>query len=557
MRKRSSTFYNMIFLTLFLFACILSVYTYSINSSLDTVRNDIQNNSQNQLRFVINNMDHNIEQLNMLITALDRDRTVSLLSSVDVMDSYDQIKLQQDLSEKMNLQSFSEGWSNQIAIYSPVLQRWIGAPVIKAAPFESSVFDWNLDEAQYNFIKYKKEPDFWIQVAFPKNNMIALLDNAKLERQSDPFFYSPYKKPIYNSSSDTAIANLIIEWISKQSLDVYGSKIITVNNKNYFVNYVQSKTTKWYLVDYTLLDEALLPIVKSRNLFYMACFVLLISMFVISLFLYRKIQIPLTDLMKGVRFLKQGNFSFRINRKAGNEFSYLYENFNEMAEQIEELIEKVYKEKIISREALLKQLQAQINPHFLYNCLFFINNMVRLGNTDAITAMTQNLAEYFRYTTRMYETMTTLEKEISVIRKYLAIQSLRMDRLNYDIQIPANMNGLLIPKLLLQPLVENSIIHGIEKKQAASMVRIVGSEDEDTYRITVEDDGKGLTEEQIKELLQKIKLPLDESMGCALWNIQQRLNVYFTSPSGMEISKSQLGGLGVTLFWNKSTEHGK
>lgn len=556
MRKKSSTFYKIIFLTLFLFACILSIYSYSINSSLNIVRNDIQNNSQNQLKFVMNTMDHNIEQLNMLITALDRDRTVSLLPSLDSMDSYDRIKLQQDLSEKMNLQSFSEGWNNQIAIYSPILQKWIGAPINKDLPLASSDLDWHMDSAQNNFIKYKKEPDFWIQVSFPKNNMTSLLDSAKVERQSDPFFYTSENKPIFNSSSNLTITSQIIEFIGKQDLGAHGSEIFTINHQNYFVNYVQSQTMEWYMVDYTLLDEALRPIVKSKNLFYIACFVLLISVFVITLFLYRKIQIPLTDLMKGVKFLKQGNFSFRINRKVGNEFSYLYENFNEMAEQIEELIEKVYKEKIISREALLKQLQAQINPHFLYNCLFFINNMVRLGNTDAITAMTQNLAEYFRYTTRLDEPMTTLQKEISVIEKYLAIQSLRMDRLHFEIQIPASMHGLLIPKLLLQPLVENSIIHGIERKQAASLVRIVGNEDENAYRITVEDDGKGLAVEEIQLLLQKIKQPLDDSMGCALWNIVQRLNIYFTSPSGLEFSKSSLGGLSVTLYWSKSTAKG-
>jgi two-component system sensor histidine kinase YesM len=555
MIKRNSTFFNITLLTLFLFACILIVYTYSNNSSLNTVRTEIQSNSQNQLRFVTNNIDHNISQLNMLMTVLSEDRTVSLLSSVDLMDSYEQIKLQQDLSEKMNLQSFSEGWSNQISIYSTILQKWIGASTTKAS-ITPSDYEWQLDSTKNNFVKYKKELAFWVQVTFPKSSLITLLDSAKLERKSDPFFYFSDELPIYNSSSNIPMTTQIIHLLGTQLHDSSGSEIITIDKKSYFVNYVQIQTLKWYMVDYTLLDEALSPIIKAKNLFYLACLILLISVFIISMFLYRKIQIPLNDLMKGVRFLKQGNFSFRIKRKGNNEFSYLYENFNEMAEQIEELIENVYKEKIISREALLKQLQAQINPHFLYNCLFFINNMVRLGNDEAATAMTQNLAEYFRYTSRIDEPMTSLKNEIAIIEKYLTIQSLRMDRLSYEIQIPPTMNVIMIPKLLLQPLIENSIIHGIEKRQASGSVRITGIETEGDYKIVIEDDGKGLTDEELKALVLRINQPLEESMGCALWNIQQRLNIYFPSPAGIEFSKSSLGGLCVTLYWAKSNTKG-
>ncbi len=121
-----------------------------------------------------------------------------------------------------------------------------------------------------------------------------------------------------------------------------------------------------------------------------------------------------------------------------------------MAEQIQELIEKVYKETLRSREATLKQLQSQINPHFLYNCLFYIKNMASLGEKEAVVAMSLNLGEYYRYTTRLENPMTTIREEMKLIQNYLEIQTMRMQRLGYEIAIPEDMMELEIPRLLIQ-----------------------------------------------------------------------------------------------------------
>src|SRR5690606_39681649 len=124
-----------------------------------------------------------------------------------------------------------------------------------------------------------------------------------------------------------------------------------------------------------------------------------------------------------------GYFSVRLNYSARNEFSLLFARFNIMAQRIQELIENVYEEKLRRREATLKQLQSQINPHFLYNCLFFIKNMARMKNEEAVVAMSLNLGEYFRYTTRLGNQTATLAEELSVIVNYLEIQNLRMRRI--------------------------------------------------------------------------------------------------------------------------------
>lgn len=550
MLKQYRTFYTVLLLLVLTTTIVIVMYTFTINTSLSTVKEDIQTNNLNRIRFVANNLDHSVRQLDMLGIALEADSKLSLLPSIELMDSYDQVKLILDLTDKMNLQSFSEGWSNRIAIYSTVLKQWIGSsPTPQGAPDRAAEDKWMLDETKQTFLSYRIHNGYTIQVSFPRENIQQMLDQATVEH-NDPFFYKPGNPIIANNGSDASRIDKILNQLTLEGSE--GTFTVDLDGTPYMVNYLLSESLGWYLIDFVPSDEALQPIVKTKNFFYAACVALFLAGVLIAVFLYRKVQIPIVTLLKGVRLLKHGDFSYRIKRVSNNEFDFLYENFNDMTAQIEALIEKVYKEKIASREAMVKQLQAQINPHFLYNCLFFINNMNRLGNDEAVTAMTKNLAEYFRYSTRLDEPVTTLEKELGVVRNYLEIQSLRMDRLRYKIDIPESMLRLRIPKLLLQPLVENSVIHGIENKKSAGLVIVTGSEKNGEFELRVADDGKGMSEEEIQELLGRLRLPPDDSMGRALWNVAQRMSVHFDSPSGMEIEPRPEGGLAVVLHWKAS-----
>ncbi len=549
MLKQYPTFVKIMLLILSTTIIVMIMYTVTIQSSLNTVRSDIQANNLNRIRFSVNSLDASVEQLSMLAAALETNSKVALLPAIDLMDSFDQVKLIGDLTDKMTLQSFSEGWTNTVSIYSPLLQSWIGqSPVKLPSPQQEQSNSWTLNAEQQQFAFYRHHSGYTIQVSFPVSNIREMLDQSVVDT-NDPILFRPGMIPIYNEQSDKNRADKLLERLTPLLTQAEGTETLSVDGVSYMVNYLRSDSLDWYLIDYVPLDEALQPIVQTQKTFYIACVMLLLASALTILFLYRKVQLPIVTLLKGVRLLKHGDFSYRIKRASRNEFDILYDSFNDMASQIEELIENVYKEKIISREAQVKQLQAQINPHFLYNCLFFINNMTRLGNDEAVTAMTQNLAEYFRYTTRLNEPVTTLEKELSLVANYLNIQSLRMNRLKYAIALPESMKELAVPKLLLQPLAENSVVHGIENKRSASYVRIEASETVDGYQIVVEDDGKGLSEEELAALQARINQVPDDSVGCALWNIRQRMLIYFQEPAGIDFIRNDNGGLTVKLYW--------
>ncbi|MGJ0440895.1 histidine kinase [Paenibacillus polysaccharolyticus] len=481
---------------------------------------------------------------------METDNSIALLRSVDVMSSYEQVQLIQNIGTRVNLQSLSEGWNNKISIYSTLLKQWIISSEMgmKAPVVNSKNPGWEYDESSDKYYKYKVIPQAIIRLEFPRSNLEDMVENSH-QGENESLFYHSNGDSITRKQTSPVTSNIVKE-IAKQLQPTSGSETVSVDGAKYIVNYVYSHQLGWYLIDFMPLDKALQPIRLTQFWFYASCIMLFIAGITIIVVLFRKVQIPILALLKGVRLLKHGDFSYRIQRESSNEFDFLYGQFNDMAGQIEDLIEKVYKEKIVAREAVLKQLQAQINPHFLYNCLFFINNMTRLGNEEAVTAMTQNLAEYFRYTTRLDEPMTTLEKEMGIIRNYLKIQSLRMDRLSYKIEIPEELKTVPIPKLLIQPLVENSIIHGIETKRDSGVIHVSIKRIEHGICIRIDDDGKGMSTDDIHALKVRIAKPPIDTVGCALWNISERLRIHDPVHSHLEFEPSPLGGLRVQLHWS-------
>ncbi|MEW9673432.1 sensor histidine kinase [Ammoniphilus sp. 3BR4] len=555
-----STFHKINILLIILLVSILTVYTYSINRSLNTVQSTIQTNNQNKNRFLVSQLDRNVEQLAMLGIALGQEKMVSQFNHIDTLDTYNKIKLQSDVSDMLDFLSLSYGWPNQLSIYSILLHRWINTGSsnnIEPFKLDATSKKWKLDHDQ--FVRYTLHPfsepqssRFITKVSFPVTNITKMLDGAKVGGNNDPFFYAPFSGSLlFNTSSNQEVSYLIVDALSGKQLGMDGTEIIEISKIKYLINYAKSSSLDWYLIDYIPLDQAFLPIEKTKHWFYISSAVLIISGFIASFFLYRNIQQPIMKLINAVKRIKHGDYSVRISDKSHNEFEFLNLHFNEMAAHIEELIENVYKERIISREAQLKELQAQINPHFLYNCLFFINNMVRLGNDDAINAMTKNLAEYFRYTTRTEKLTSTMEAEIKVIENYLNIYKLRMPRLNFKIEILESMKMLPIPKLLLQPIVENSVVHGIEPMDTEGNINIWSTEDETHYYIYVQDNGQGLSPLEIQELKQKLMKPLDESMGCALWNIQHRMTIHFGESARLDFKPTVNGGLTTIITWPK------
>ena len=215
-----------------------------------------------------------------------------------------------------------------------------------------------------------------------------------------------------------------------------------------------------------------------------------------------------------------------------------------------ELIQLLKSEQMLNenkKQAQYLALQNQINPHFLYNTLESIRSEAMEAGMDSVVCMTEALAHFFRYTISNMENMVTLEEELDNINTYFLIQKYRFEErigltIEYDEEEHDLLNHCLLPKLTLQPVVENSIIHGIERKMGFSTVRIVLRCTEKRLIIQVSDDGIGMQPEALDDLNRKLNQSLFESLhnkkkkgGIALVNVNNRIHLIFGEEYGMTV----------------------
>ncbi|MFD0679192.1 MULTISPECIES: sensor histidine kinase [unclassified Paenibacillus] len=572
MLKNISIFSKIMIIIGLMLIPLLLMFAYSNQVSMNVVKSEIEKSNVNRLSFFLNQMDTNAEQLSKVAFTLGREPEAIKFQSIHMSyDLFDTIQIRQTLIEKINLQSASYSWTNKLSMYSPNLKQLVSTNPSENYDldyFKSHMSsDWTYrpimrDNGKQNyFYRYSTEPSLLfsdlshvnliIEVAFAAHNIERMLDQFKEGSIGDPFFYNDNYDPIMNATANQEIIQELVGLLKHEKLLPSGSQVIEVKGIKYMLNYAKSNSLDWYLVDVVPLQNVLAPITTSRNLFYTTISMLLLTSILSSYLLFKNVQVPITRLIASVNHLKRGNFSTRLTYQANREFTILFNHFNNMAEQIQDLVEKVLREKIRVRDANLKQLQSQINPHFLYNCLAFIQSMAQLENKQAIIAMTRHLSKYYRYTTRIEHQEVSLASELELITNYLEIQKLQTRRLEYCIDVPETMKGSLIPRLLVQPIVENAIIHGIECKAGIGTIMITGCETETISTLTIEDSGIGTSLDEIAKFNEKFSIDRGEEIGHGMWNVHQRLRHQFGGRSGVLVSESVLGGWKVTLTMEK------
>ncbi|MBR3019452.1 MAG: sensor histidine kinase [Clostridia bacterium] len=264
--------------------------------------------------------------------------------------------------------------------------------------------------------------------------------------------------------------------------------------------------------------------------------------------LWRVIHKPLNKLADSFQQVEKGDFSLRIHHDREDDFAYIYSQFNSMNARLGKLIDQMYMQTIRTQRAELKQLQSQINPHFLYNNLFMIRSLAQLGDTATIETLTSEMGEYFRYVTRVGQQEVPLSAEVDHARNYAQIQDMRFsNRIKLIFPpLPEDMRDITVPRLILQPVLENAYQHGLKETASGGIIRLVFSKNGNEAEITVEDNGSGLDDEALKALRAGMENPdVQETTG--LINIHRRLRLRFGEPYGLTFSRGELGGLRVTM----------
>ena len=259
----------------------------------------------------------------------------------------------------------------------------------------------------------------------------------------------------------------------------------------------------------------------------------------------KNILMQLNLLTEKLKQVEAGDLTVQIYKMPENEFAYVFRQFNQMVRRTRELLEATVKEQELRNEAEMRQLQLQINPHFLYNSLSFI--VTAADNPDAVTEMAVHLSQYYRYCTRK-KSITTIQEEIAYARLYLEIMAMRKN-IEYEIEAEPEIGTCKILPLILQPIIENAIEHAIEERENAKHIYVkVYQKVKDEICFEVSDDGDGLTEEQIAALKERLaKKNRDEKESVGLWNVNQRLVNYYGEQSSLQFGRSIWKGLCVSF----------
>ena len=264
----------------------------------------------------------------------------------------------------------------------------------------------------------------------------------------------------------------------------------------------------------------------------------------------RRISQPIQVLCENVGQVGKGNFEVQPAQTEIDELRHLNEGIQKMARRICVLLEDVKKEEKEQNRIQFQLLQEQINPHFLYNTLDTIVWLVECGKDNEATLMLTNLSSFFRTSLSKGENIITLEEEIRHTRSYLDIQQVRYrDIMNYEIVVPKSLYRVLLPKITIQPLVENALYHGIKCKRGNGTIRVVCEDCKEEVAITISDNGIGMTEERRTEILEALQKK--EPSGFGLRAVDGRIRLYFGEEYGLQIDSVYGEGTTVKLRFPK------
>lgn len=316
----------------------------------------------------------------------------------------------------------------------------------------------------------------------------------------------------------------------------YGNRDLFVVSANLVGN------MHWTLLGISDRDKLLGKMIAYRQSMIWAGLISLAVCFVFAFSISRTITNPLYRLRDTMKRVAQRDFGVRFAYRYHDVVGDLGDSFNDMVEETQTLVGKLEEEReqvriqqLLKRRAELKALQAQINPHFLYNTLDSISWMATDAGADEISDIAIALANLFRSGLKRGNELSPLEDEITHVSSYLKIQKMRyQERFDYTLEVPEAMLSSYCIRLLLQPLVENAIYHGIKPTYQKGNIRIGGAQDGDRLRLWVMDDGVGIEPEKMEEINRKLRehVVVDKA-GYGIFNVNERINLYFSDPFGL------------------------
>lgn len=369
-------------------------------------------------------------------------------------------------------------------------------------------------------IREKSIFDIYKDSSFGKNSTIFIIDeNGYIISHSN-------KEKI-----STKIQASIIENINQN----LGSFTTEIDGKNYMIVYNAIASSKWTLIatipmDYIQSNNQWLLNTNLIIIMISFIFVILISVWVSS-----KIASPLERVGKAMKRLEKGDFEVRLDYDSDNEIGKIYKRYNAMAAEIKNLMEVIRKEEKKKKEAYIKVLQAQIKPHFLYNTLFTIKCLASIKKQPQIEELLDSLIKLLMASISKGGEFVSVYEEIEYIKNFALIQKYRFeDKFKVIFNISSEIQNCIVPKLIIQPIVENAIVHGMDTEISFIEVKIEGRLEGEDIVFIIRDNGKGIDADKINMMLQASENKNKNGFnGMGIKNVNERIKLYFGDQYGL------------------------
>lgn len=327
----------------------------------------------------------------------------------------------------------------------------------------------------------------------------------------------------------------------------------------FFISYTHSSNTGWTYLNITPFNQIFERVIFIKELVVIVFVAIFALVILLGIRFSRSLTRPIDNLITGMKMAEKGNFAGAHLQTSDDsplsmdEMGLLHRTFRLMVERINTLITENYANRLLIKETEFRALQAQINPHFLYNTLESINWMAKVNKQTKISSMVESLGFLLRNSINRKDEILTLGEEIEVVRSYVTIQKYRFDeRLLFTLDVPDPYLHRRLPKLTLQPLLENAIQYALEPNIGTSTIRVFAENAEEGFFITVEDDGPGMPVDTLE--LLRIGEMKAKGKGIGLLNIDERIKIAFGEQYGIRIDSALGRGTRVTIALPREEE---
>lgn len=386
--------------------------------------------------------------------------------------------------------------------------------------------------------------------------IMSSIEEAKIGNNGFVFIMDGNHDVVYTPVNDV-VYRIDPFWFSEQQKDAF---VANVQGKGYQICYTSSSLTGWQTIAVYSQREMMQGLLVLVGLLVLAVSVTCWLVLRVAVRTANSVTQPIAKLRYLMQKAENGNLNVRFKARYADEIGDLGRSFNHMIERIDGLMHRVYEEQQYKREAELKILQEQIKPHFLYNTLDTISWMARDYDAEDIVRLVDALTNMFRVGLSKGNEIISVASEMQHVSNYLYIQKIRyQDKLNYHIDAPDDIKDYMVPKLILQPLVENAIYHGIKRKRGGGTIDIKGRIEQGKLRFIVQDDGAGISPEQLVQLKQRLEESQEygSQKSFGLPYIVQRLRLHYGSEGQVLVEGWPDQGMRITVILPAQKTPGK